>query len=167
MKNKIVLAILILLAGLSLRAQQQQSYDAMSTRFYKPAPDVNDTAAFRAIGQQRAQSLFERSSIHAQNMSNRANQVYIENSIPDLFYVPDGDSLDVDELMHQIQLAVVAGDGPVQLRCTEKAGFLGVVETTNTTPAFQFNLVLKKVLKPFGEAKEEVWDVFLSEPVIR
>ena len=155
-----------MLAGLSLQAQQQQSYDAMNARFYKKAPDVNDTVAFRAIGQQRAQSLFERSSIHAKNMSNRANQVYIENTIPDLFHVEDGDSLDVDGLMAQIQQASIDGGGPVKLRCTEKEGFLGMVETTNTTPAFQFNLVLKKVIKPFGDAKEEVWDVFLSEPVV-
>ena len=68
--------------------------------------------------------------------------------------------------MAQIQQASIDGGGPVKLRCTEKEGFLGMVETTNTTPAFQFNLVLKKVIKPFGDAKEEVWDVFLSEPVV-
>ncbi len=155
-----------MLAAFGLQAQQQQSYDAMTSRFYKPAPDVKDTAAFRAIGQQRAQSLFERSAIHAQNASNYANQVYIENSIPDLFFVPKGDSLDVTGLMHQIQLAEVEGNGPVQLRCIEKEGYLGLVETINTQPQFQFNLVLKKVIKLFGEAKEEVWEVFLSEPEV-
>ena len=158
--------MLAVITAVAAMAQQHQSYDDMSSRFYKKAPDVKDTAAFRAIGQQRAQSLFERSSIHEKNVSNHANQVYIERSIPDLFHVEEGDTLDVSALMVQIQSAEVDGGGPVLLRCTEKSGFLGVVETTNTKPKFQFNLVLKKVIKPFGDDKEEVWDVFLSEPLV-
>ena len=161
--NKIAVLIFALVCTFSANAQ---SYDQLETRFYKPVLNEIDSTAFIELGKQKAQSLFYQTDLYLQNTGNSSNQSYIANRIPDLFYVEEGDSLDVGGLMRQIQSAEVGGGGPVLLRCTESSDFLGVVETTNTKPKFAFNLVLKKVLKPFGDAQEEVWEVFLSEPII-
>lgn len=144
-----------------------QSYERMETRFLKTVPSAEDSTAFVELGKQKAKSLFDRTQFYVQNTSNRANQDYVRNTIPDLFYVEPGDSLQVDEIITAVQEVQSNLNGkPVQLRCVDKEGYLGKIETVNCKPKMEFNLVLKKIVKTFGSKSEEVWEVFLNEPVV-
>ena len=164
MTNKVAVLILVMACTFGANAQ---SYDQMETRFYKPVLNEIDSTAFIELGKQKAQSLFYQTDLYLQNTGNTSNQSYIANRIPDLFYVEPGDSLQLDSLMITVQQIQNNLKGkPVQLRCIEKEGFLGKIETTNTNPKLELNLVLKKIVKTFGNKSEEVWDVFLNEPVV-
>jgi hypothetical protein len=163
--NALWATLILVFAGLMLNAQ---SYEAMETRFVKKQLTAEDSAAFVTQGLQKAQSLFYQTDLYMRNTGNSSNQAYIANRIPDLFFVPDGDSLDLDPLM--IAINTIQGSKNYKeptFKVSEFDGYLAKLETTNTKPKLEFFLVLMQAPKQFGKKKEQVWQVFLSEPVIR
>jgi hypothetical protein len=147
---------------------QSESYKKMENRFLKPALTSQDSAAFRTQGIQKAQSLFDQTKLYVQNSGNVSNQAYIANRIPELFYVPEGEHLDLDPLMDAIK-KIQSSKTPVTPIFVLRAekGYLGKIETTNTLPKLEFFLVLMQAPKRFGSKEEMVWQVFLAEPVVR
>ena len=145
-----------------------QSYETMETRFVKKQLTAEDSAAFVTQGLQKAQSLFYQTDLYMRNTGNTSNQAYIANRIPDLFFVPEGHSLDLDPLMEAINKIQGAKKyKEPTFKVTGADGYLAKLETTNTKPKLEFFLVLMQAPKQFGKKKEQVWQVFLAEPTIR
>jgi len=148
---------------------QSESYKKMENRFLKQGLSAEDSAAFRAQGIQKAQSLFDQTNLYMQNTGNASNQAYIATRIPDLFYVPPGEELNLEPLMQAIQ--------KIQTNQKKSAvpmfvvlpvdGYLGKIESTNTKPKLEFFMVLMQAPKRFGSKEEMVWQVFLAEPMVK
>jgi hypothetical protein len=158
--------LLILIAFNNVASSQ--SYEAMESRFKKSAPTALDSTAFIKQGVQKAQSLFYQTDLYMRNSGNTSNQAYIADQMPDLFYVAEGDTLDLQPLRESI--SKIQGSKKYtqpKFRTSEADGYLAKLETTNTKPKLEFFLVLMKAPKRFGEEEELVWQVFLAEPVIR
>jgi hypothetical protein len=147
---------------------QSEGYKKMENRFTKRGLSSDDSAAFRAQGIQKAQSLFDQTNLYVQNTGNVSNQTYIANRIPDLFYVPESEELDLEPLMNAIKKIQSSKKqaAPLFVVLPQK-GYLGKIETTNTVPKLEFFLVLMQAPKRFGNKEEMVWQVFLAEPVVR
>lgn len=163
-----MLLVLFAVFGLGQVASAQSSYETMENRFVKKQLTAEDSAAFKTQGLQKAQSLFYQTDLYLRNSGNTSNQAYIANRIPDLFYVAEGDSLDLQPLM--IAINAIQGKKMYkqpEFKITEAPGYLAKLETTNTTPKLEFFLVLLKAPKRFGSEEELVWQVFLAEPVIQ
>lgn len=143
---------------------QAQDYSSMNERFVKKEPEVQDTVAFRELGEQKVRQLFDKSAFFSQNYSNASNQAYVKRQIPDLFYIPTGDTLDVDGILRAIEQSKLTKGKSIELRTTPKKGYLGMTETLNSDPKFTFHLVLLQVPKSFGKEQEMVWQVFLYNP---
>ncbi len=156
--------LFFLLISFSVHAQ---SYETMENRFVKKQLSAKDSAAFITQGEQKALSLFYQTDLYLRNSGNTSNQAYIANRIPDLFYVAEGDSLDLQPLMDAINTIQRSKKyKQPKFEVTEAPGYLAKLETTNTKPKLEFFLVLMKAPKRFGEEEELVWQVFLTEPVI-
>lgn len=156
------------LASSATVSAQSEGYKQMENRFLKRGLTAEDSAAFRAQGIQKAQSLFDQTNLYVQNSGNASNQAYIVNRIPDLFYVPAGEELDLEPLMDAVKKIQSSKkqETPIFVVLPEK-GYLGRIETTNTAPKLEFFLVLMQAPKRFGTKEEMVWQVFLAEPVVR
>lgn len=164
-KNVLGMVIALLAFGIGLNAQ---SYDNMENRFVKKRLTAQDSAAFRTQGVQKAQSLFYQTDLWSRNAGNLSNQTYIADRMPELFFVAEGDSLDLQPLrdaISKIQQGKMYREP--EFKISKAKGYLGKVETTNTKPKLEFFLVLLKAPKHFGTEEELVWQVFLAEPVIR
>lgn len=156
--------LFFLLISFSIHAQ---SYKTMEDRFVKKQLTAQDSAAFTTQGLQKAQSLFYQTDLYLRNSGNTSNQAYIANRIPDLFYVAEGDSLDLQPLMDAINTIQRSKKyKQPEFKVTEAPGYLAKLETTNTKPKLEFFLVLMQAPKRFGSEEELVWQVFLAEPVI-
>ncbi len=150
-----------------LPALSAQSYEQLETRFVKKQPTTTDSTAFIKQGVQKAQSLFYQTDLYMRNAGNVSNQAYIADQMPDLFYVPEGDSLDLQPLREAI--SKIQGSKKYtqpKFKTSEVPGYLAKLETTNTKPKLEFFLVLMKAPKRFGKEEELVWQVFLAKPVI-
>ena len=162
---KTLLVFAICLSGFGLSAQ---SYGSMQSRFEKKKLEPADTAAFIQSGIQKAKSLFEYNDVYLQNSTNRSNQMYVEQKAPELFYVEEGDSTDLEAVMTQTRTIVKKQKGkPVELVYSEKDGVLGQVTSVDTDPIFQADLVLIQVKKAFGKTSKKVWQVFLANPTFQ
>jgi hypothetical protein len=163
--NNLLASITMLITSISLPAQDV-NYSNLEKRFVKKELTSDDTLAFRKVGEQKVEQLFDKSQFYSQNYSNTSNQVYVKQQIPDLFYVPPGDSLDVTGLVRAIEQAESKQNGTVKLQTKPRSGYLGMVETLNYDPKFTFYLVLMQIPKSFGKEQELVWQVFLHKPEI-
>lgn len=164
MNKQILILMLFLLGGRFIHAQ---SYDVMEKRFIASQPSPKDSVAFIKQGVQKAQSLFYQTDLYTRNYNNTSNQVYIANRMPDLFYVAEGDSLDLEPLREAISsIQGRKNYKQPKFKTSEAEGYLAKLETTNTKPKLEFFLVLMKAPKRFGEEEEMVWQVFLADPVI-
>jgi hypothetical protein len=162
---KTLLAIAVCMYGLGLNAQ---SYGQMQSRFEKKNLEPADSAAFVQSGIQKAQSLFEYNDVYLQNYTNRSNQMYVEQKAPELFYINNSDSLDLEAVMAQTRAIVQKQNGkPVEIKYTEKEGVLGQVTSVDTEPTFTADLILLKVKKSFGTTSKKVWQVFLANPTFQ
>lgn len=159
-----VLLLWLLLPAASLVGQ---SYGTLEKRFLKDQPTRQDTAAFRAQALQKVQALFYKSDLYAQNSGKLSNQAYIAQSLPDMFYVPEGDTLNLEPMLEAIA-KIQRGKSKVdpQFSLTEYAGYLGKIETLNTQPKLSFLVRLMKAPKTFGRKQELIWQVFLLPPQI-
>jgi hypothetical protein len=163
-----MLYVLFALFGLGHVASAQSSYETMEKRFVKKQLTAEDSAAFKTQGVQKAQSLFYQTDLYMRNSGNTSNQVYIANRMPDLFYVADGDTLDLQPLRDAIsKIQRSKKYTQPKFKTSEADGYLAKLETTNTKPKLEFFLVLMKAPKRFGDEEELVWQVFLAEPVIK
>lgn len=153
------------LALYGLSAQSTHSYEKMQSRFEKETLESHDSAAFIQTGIQKAKTLFEYNTVYLQNSAHPSNQKYVEKKVPELFFVAEGDSVDIDLVMQRAQAIVEKQAGkPVNLKFEPKDGFLGQVYTVNTQPKFKADLIIVKVDKPFGKVTKKVWQVFLTNP---
>jgi len=164
MKPIKVVALFIMLALSATAAAQSVDYSSLEKRFVKSKPDAQDTLAFRETGEQKVRQLFDKGRFYVENSSNHSNQAYVKRQIPDLFYVPPGDTLDVEALLNDIEQAKKTDPDAVELTTGPAVGFLGITETLNREPKFSFYLVLMQVPKKFGAEQEMVWQVFLQKP---
>lgn len=158
------LMTLIMLAAVSIAGAQSVDYSRLEKRFVKTDLTAQDTAAFRETGEQKVRQLFDKGNFYNQNQSNLSNQAYVKQQIPDLFYVPPGDTLDVDALLLDIERAKQKQPRAIELSTKPADGYLGVTETVNCDPKFIFYLVLMQIPKQFGNEREPVWQVFLHQP---
>lgn len=163
---KNLLALAAILVSSQAWAQTNSDYVNMEKRFVKKELTAQDTAAFRKSGEQRVRQLFDKGNFYIQNSSNTSNQAYVKNQIPDLFYVPEGDTLDLNGLLEDIEKMKRNHTEAIELSTKPADGFLGKVETLNCEPRFTFYLVLKQVPKKFGDKEEWVWQVFLHNPQV-
>jgi hypothetical protein len=166
--NKLAFTILLIVPLLSGGILQGQiSYDALENRFLKQNLSAQDSAAFKKQGLQKAQSLFYKTDLYWSNSGNRSNQAYIAQSLPDMFYVVEDDSLDLAPLMAAIdQIQNRKNYQEPQFKLIQIPGYLAQVQTINTKPQLSFLLVLKQAPKKFGNSSEVVWQVFLAKPEI-
>lgn len=164
LRNLIQMALC--LVAFSLSGQGNNSYDKMQSRFEKEALEPEDSAAFIQSGMQKAKTLFEYNTVYLENSSNASNQRYVKKKVPELFFVTEGDSVDIDLVMHKAQAIVQKQTGKaVELKFEKKDGVLGQVSTVDTQPVFTADLVIVKVNKAFGKMSKQVWQVFLANPV--
>lgn len=163
---KTLLALAAILASSQAWAQTSSDYVNMEKRFVKKELTPQDTAAFRKLGEQRVRQLFDKGNFYIQNSSNTSNQAYVKNQIPDLFYVPEGDTLDINGLLEDIEKMKRNHLQEIELSTKPEKDFLGKVETLNCEPKFTFYLVLMQVPKKFGNKEEWVWQVFLHNPQV-
>ena len=162
---KSILALCLSLVTFCLSGQSNSSYEVMQSRFEKEILEPVDSAAFIQVGMQKAKSLFEYNTVYLQNSAKPSNQKYVEKKVPALFYVTEGDSVNIDVVMQKAQAIVEKQSGkPVDLKFEPKDGFLGQVYTVNTQPKFVADLIIVKVDKPFGRVTKKVWQVFLTNP---
>ncbi|WP_417588473.1 hypothetical protein [Owenweeksia hongkongensis] len=162
---KNIFSLAICLVTFSLGAQSESSYGKMQNRFEKKSLEPADSAAFIEAGMQKAQTLFEYNTVYLQNSTNVSNQKYVEKKVPELFFVAEGDSVDIDLVMQKAQAIVRKQTGkPVELKFEPKEGVLGQVSTINTSPTFKADLIIVKVNKAFGKMSKQVWQVFLANP---
>lgn len=145
----------------------QSSYEALENRFLKQRLSAQDSAAFKKQGLQKALSLFYKTDLYWSNSGNNSNQAYIAQSLPDMFYIAEGDSLDLAPLMAAInQIQTRKNYQEPQFKLTESSDYLAEVKTINTKPQLSFMLVLRQAPKKFGNSSEVVWQVFLAKPKI-
>lgn len=164
MKTKFFLLTLLLLPLCLLHGQ---SYGKLEKRFSKEKPTHEDSIAFRAQAMQKVQSLFYKSELYERNTGNLSNQSYIAQSLPEMFYVEEGDTLDLKPMLGAI--AKIQNAKPKQnpqFEFTDQDGYLGKIETTNTKPKMSFLVSLMKAPKRFGQKEELIWQVFLLPPKI-
>jgi hypothetical protein len=169
---KTIKSILVILAcslGTALHAQSNSTYGEMQTRFEKKKLNAKDSAAFVQSGIQKAQTLFEYGNVYKVNADNYSNQAYVQDRVPDLFYVHPTDTVvSLDNVMQQVQTIVNNQNGkPVEIAYEEKFGTLGQVFTVNTDPVFSADLILIKGIKQFGKRSKEVWQVYLTNPTFQ
>ena len=165
MKKILFIILLTTFTGIVANAQ---SYEAMESRFKKSAPTSVDSTAFIKQGVQKAQSLFYQTDLYMRNAGNLSNQAYIADQMPDLFYVAEGDTLDLQPLREAVsKIQSSKKYKQPKFKTSEADGYLAKLETTNTKPKLEFFLVLMKAPKRFGDEEEMVWQVFLAEPVIK
>lgn len=163
MKTSILL-FWLLLPGAALLGQ---SYGTMEKRFVKDQPTRQDTAAFRAQALQKVQSLFYKSELYERNTGNLSNQSYIAQSLPDMFYVPEGDTLDLKPMLAAIaKIQNAKRKQNPQFEFIDQDDYLGKIKTSNTKPKLSFLVTLMKAPKRFGNKEELIWQVFLIPPVI-
>jgi len=154
-----------LLFGGSINAQSDNSYDQVQTRFYKIKLSTEDSLAFKEAGILKAKTLFEYGDVYLSNSNNRSNQTYVTTRVPDLFYVPEGDTLNTDSVVMMIN-TIIENEKPnqVEIVFTEKEGVLGHVATATQKLNFEADIILVKTVKKFGKSKEKIWQVFLTNP---
>lgn len=162
--NKI---IALLFSGFISLASWAQSYQQMESRFNRVEPTKIDSAAYINLGIQRAESLFQLSNLHAQNMSsnmysNQSMQVRIEDRIQKSFTEPNLDDEGVQRVLTRIHEAAPNGES-IRFEHVKLKGTMGYIKAINSAVPLEFSLLLKKVEKKFGDESEWVWDVFLSE----
>ena len=147
-------------------AQNSQSYGDIEDRFTKTELSEADSLAFKEAGILKAKSLFEYGEVYRSNSSNSSNQAYVIQRVPNLFYIPETDTLNTMIVMNQIN-TIIRNEKPkpVKIIFTEKQGVLGHVSTDLKKLNFEADLVLMKVPKDFGESQEKIWQVFLANPV--
>ncbi len=119
--NKVMKIALFLLAFGGMQAQNVD-YSNMEKRFVKKELSAQDTVAFREVGEQKVQQLFDKSHFYSQNYSNTSNQVYAKQQIPNLFYVAPGDTLDVNELVLAIERLESKQTGQIELNTKPTPG---------------------------------------------
>lgn len=162
---KTVFILAICMYGFGIKAQ---SYGEMQTRFEKKKLESADSAAFIQSGIQKAKTLFEYNDVYLQNTANKSNQMYVEQKAPELFYLGEGDTTDLDVVMTQTRAIVKRQKGkPVEIEYGKKDGVLGHVTTIDTDPVFQADLVLVQIKKSFGSTSKKVWQVYLANPTFQ
>jgi len=169
MKMKANKLYLILLFGVwtqVTQAQTSDSYGAIENRFTKSKLSAADSTAFRESGYLKAKSLFEYGDVYISNSSNAANQAYVIQRVPDLFYIAEGDTLNTDSVMMMVNVIIEnERPKPIKLELTEKEGVLGHVATKTKKLHFEADIILVKEPKKFGNTEEKIWQVFLANPV--
>lgn len=158
---------LIFGAGIhQLSAQNNSSYSEIEDRFTKTVLTETDSLAFKKAGFQKAKSLFEYGDVYISNSSNVSNQAYVIKRIPDLFYIQEGDTLNIDSVMFLVN-TMITNEKPksIDLTLVDKAGTLGHVFTSTKNLNFKADIIIVKVPKAFGDSEEKIWQVFLTNPV--
>ncbi len=147
-------------------AQSSESYGEIENRFTKIELSAGDSTAFRESGYLKAKSLFEYGDMYISNSNNVSNQTYVINRVPDLFYIPKGETLNTDSVMQMVN-AIIAEEGskPIKLKLSKKDGVLGHVDTDTKNLNFGADIILIKAPKAFGTSEEKIWQVFLASPV--
>ncbi|KAB2816562.1 hypothetical protein [Phaeocystidibacter marisrubri] len=162
MMNKMYSTVWVMLLSIPMFSQ---SYSQLEGRFNRAEPTELDSSAYVNLGIQRAESLFELTNLYEQNNrrnSNYSMQSRISERIQKSFKDPELNDSAVAVMVTKIRRAAPAGEA-VHFEHVEEAGTLGYVRAIDAAVPLEFNLILKKVVKNFGEESEEVWDVFLSE----
>jgi len=163
--NLYFLGILCLLGNV-LVAQSDNSYGKIQTRFTKNKLTAEDSTAFKEAGILKAKTLFEYGDVYTSNYDNTSNQAYVVNRVPDLFYVPKGDTLNTDSIVLMVNKIIEnEKSNAVEIVFSEKDGVLGHVATATKKLNFEADIILVKAPKQFGDTKEKVWQVFLENPV--
>lgn len=161
------LLLLLLLLGTTATLSAQSSYKSLENRFEKKVLTANDSAAFREQGLQKIRSLFYKADLYQRNAGNLSNQAYIAQSLPDMFYVKEGDTLDLQPMLRAIdQIQKSSSGSEPELKISGIPDYLAKVETVDTRPGLTYFLILKRAPKKFGDREQLLWQVFLSVPVI-
>ena len=158
----------LLFGSLFLRAQSSyEGYGKVEKRFVQKELSHEDSAAFIEAGMQRGYSLIEYSKVHIANTNNYSNQSYVVSRVPELFYVAEGETLPTDSIIMLVR-AIIQKQLPkdVEIVFTKKAGVLGHIETLGRKPKFEADLILIKKQQKFGNDSKDVWQVFLTRPVL-
>jgi hypothetical protein len=164
--NKLYIILLFAFLAQVAQAQSSDSYGAMENRFTKTKLTAADSTAFRETGYLKAQSLFEYGDVYISNYSNAANQAYVIQRVPDLFYIAEGDTLNTDSVMMMVNVMIEnERPKPIKLELTDKEGVLGHVVTKTKKLHFEADIVLVKEPKKFGNTEEKIWQVFLANPI--
>ncbi len=164
--NKLWILLLALSFGKS--AVSQSSYEVMEKRFVKRSLSALDSAAFIEAGIQKAYSLVDFTQVHYSNSGNVSNQRYVETKVIELFYIKPNESLNTDSIVTLVRSVMQSKSGaPVEIVFTKKKGVLGHVATAGDRPKFEADVILVKAPKKFGKLSEPVWQVFLTNPVLR
>lgn len=161
------LSLLLLVCTIS-HGLWSQSYERMEKRFVKSNLSADDSAAFIQAGIQKAYNLIDYTEVHYSNAGNLSNQKYVETKVTELFYVPEGETLNTDSIVTLVREVMQSkgGDG-VSVVFTKKEGVLGHVATSGKKPKFEADLILVQKPKKFGKKTEAVWQVFMVNPVLR
>jgi hypothetical protein len=145
----------------------QSSYKSLENRFEKKVLTAKDSAAFREQGLQKIRSLFYKAELYQRHKGNLSNQAYIAQSLPDMFYVEEGDTLDLQPMLRAIdQIQKSSSGSEAELKISAAPDYLAKVETLDTQPRLTYFLILKRAPKKFGDREQMLWQVFLSVPVI-
>ena len=149
-------------------AKSQSSYTRLEKRFNKSVLSAQDSLAFKKQGLQKAQQLFYQTNLYLQNSQNLSNQAYIAQRIPQLFYKAEEDTAQFNAVMEEVrQIQAQPNFEQTEFSWLQPPkGKLARLQTTNTQPALQFDLILIKEQKKFGDLEEAVWQVFLTNPQI-
>lgn len=141
-----------------------QSYSQLEDRFNRAEPTELDSSAYVNLGVQRAESLFELTDLYTRNSrnSNYNMQSRISERIQKSFKEPELSDSAVAVMVTKLRKAAPLGQA-VHFEHIDVNGTMGYVRAIDAAVPLEFNLILKKVVKKFGEESEEVWDVFLSE----
>lgn len=164
--NKFLLAAIFASFQICVLAQSS-SYKTLENRFVKQNLTAEDSAAFKTLGKQKAMSLFYQTELYTSNAGNSSNQAYVARQMPDLFYVPKGDTLQMALILEAAQKIQENKKGkPITFEVREAAGYLAKLECIDCKPKMSFLLVLMQTPKQFGKETENVWQVFLYDPTI-
>ena len=145
-----------------------QSYEQLEQRFVKSDLTAEDSAAFVEVGIQKVYSLIDFTEVHYSNAGNLSNQRYVENKVEELFYVPEGETLNVDSVVSLVRNVMQSrGGDPVKVIYSRKEGMLGHVTTNGDNPKYEADLILVQMPKKFGKKSKAVWQVFMVNPVLR
>ncbi|HBF19062.1 MAG TPA: hypothetical protein DDW81_03130 [Cryomorphaceae bacterium] len=164
-KNNFLLVLLLTVSGYGVLGQ---TYQSLENRFSREVLTSIDSAAFREQGLQKVRSLFYKADLYQRNTGNVSNQSYIGGSVEDMFYVEEGDSLDLKPMLKAIaRIMDSSGKHEPKLKVLPSKTYLASVQTVKTHPQLSYFLILKRVPKQFGSSREMMWQVFLSIPVIK
>ncbi len=167
MRIKTLYLFLFLVTGMhQLSAQNTSSYADIENRFTKTELSQTDSLAFKKAGFQKAKSLFEFGDVYMSNSSNVSNQAFVIKHVPDLFYIPEGDTLNTDSVMFLVN-TMITNEKPnsIDLTLVDKDGTLGHVFTSTKKLNFKADIIIVKVPKNFGNSEEKIWQVFLTNPL--